>query len=92
MTDWRDEAECDETISELFFPVSYISTIGLYQVQVAKQICRRCPVLAQCRDYILDFEGGANAEGRTGIFAGLTPKERHAAYRRSTRARETAAA
>jgi WhiB family redox-sensing transcriptional regulator len=87
---WRADAKCAGIDGELFFPISYTSTVGLNQVEAAKRVCTRCPVLAQCNAYIADFEGGTNADNRVGIYAGQTPKERHAAYRRATRSRETA--
>jgi WhiB family redox-sensing transcriptional regulator len=89
---WRDEAECTLYDPELFFPISYVSPKGLAQIEDAKQVCAECPVLAACRAYILDGEGGIDVSRRAGIYGGLTPKERFAVHRRSVRRRETAAA
>ena len=46
--DWRHNAVCREEDPELFFP---IGTTGpaLLQIEEAKAVCRRCPVMDQCR-------------------------------------------
>lgn len=87
---WRADAACAEIDGELFFPTNYTSPVSLLQIEDAKQICSWCPVLAECRSFIISFEGSIRADGRTGIFAGLTPDERFAIHRRAARARETA--
>jgi WhiB family redox-sensing transcriptional regulator len=93
MTDnWRVDAACASVDPELFYPTSYISPDGAFQAEYAKQICATCPALAACRTYILNSEGGRGLDSRSGIYAGLTPKERYAAHRRSIRHHETPAA
>lgn len=90
MTDWRTEAACAPFDPELFFPLSYGNSHFAAQIRDAKWVCANCPVLAACRAYILNEEGGRGRESRYGIYAGLTPNERYAAHRRALRNRETA--
>lgn len=47
VSSWRDQAECQGTDPELFFPVG---TTGppIEQADRAKAVCRLCPVKAQC--------------------------------------------
>lgn len=80
--DWRTDALCREEDPELFFPKGYD---GPWQLAIAeaKSVCRRCPVVEQCLQFAL-------AEDiPSGIFGGLTDKER-ASLRRSVRRGNTA--
>jgi WhiB family redox-sensing transcriptional regulator len=78
--DWRQRGACLEEDPELFFPISE-SGPGEKQIEEAKAVCGRCPVLAECRVWVLDnprlFEYG--------VFAGTTPDERRAEVRRRRR-------
>ena len=78
--DWRDKASCRDTSPELFFP---IGTTGpaLGQMEQAKAVCRRCPVISQCLAWAL--ESGQDA----GVWGGLSEDERRALKRRNARAR-----
>ncbi|WNM32039.1 WhiB family transcriptional regulator [Streptomyces sp. Li-HN-5-11] len=68
---WREMAACRFEDPELFFPVSYDGS-SLLQVEQARQICRRCPVLHECRRWALRV-------GETdGVWGGLTPPQRRA--------------
>ena len=69
LDDWRERAACRGENPELFFPVG-TSGPALQQIEDAKAICRRCPVVAQCLAAAL--EHGEDA----GIWGGTTPEER----------------
>lgn len=62
--DWRDDALCQQTDPEAFFPEKGGST------RDAKRICASCEVRSQCLQYAL-----ANEE-RFGIWGGLSERER----------------
>jgi len=78
--DWRHHALCREHDPELFFP---IGTTGPAAVQVddAKTVCGRCPVVESCLSWAL--ETGQDA----GVWGGLSEDERRALKRRGVRAR-----
>ncbi|HEY6798532.1 MAG TPA: WhiB family transcriptional regulator [Kineosporiaceae bacterium] len=80
-SDWRDRAACLDEDPELFFP---IGTTGpaLAQVEEAKAVCARCPVLTECRTWAL--ENPRRAE--YGVFGGMSDDERRAERRRRRRA------
>ena len=69
LDDWRERAACRGENPELFFPVG-TSGPALQQIEQAKAICRRCPVVAECLAAAL--EHGEDA----GIWGGLTAEER----------------
>ena len=46
-TDWRDQAACRRLDPDLFFPVS-MSGASLPQIETARRVCERCPVLTAC--------------------------------------------
>ncbi|GAB3499873.1 hypothetical protein GCM10027572_36100 [Flexivirga lutea] len=71
---WREQAACRGENPELFFPVG-TSGPALQQIERAKEICRHCPVAAQCLAAAL--AGGEDA----GIWGGLTAEERRALKR-----------
>ena len=71
---WRFEAACREADPELFFPIG-TSGPALLQVQDAKALCGRCPVVEQCRQWALDF--GEDA----GVWGALSEDERRAIKR-----------
>ena len=66
---WRDEAACRDADSDLFFPVGTTGP-ALRQIDVAKRICRDCPVQARCLAWAL--ENGIT----DGVWGGTTPDER----------------
>ncbi|MFB7781150.1 WhiB family transcriptional regulator [Streptomyces vinaceus] len=80
--DWRHRAACREEDPDLFFPIGS-SGPALLQVEEAKAVCHRCPVLERCLEWAL--EGGLDM----GVCGGLTEEERRAVKRR--RAREARA-
>ena len=78
-TNWRAAAACRTEDPDLFFPQG---TTGPYllQIEQAKAVCRRCPVLEQCLQHTL------TTNPSDGIFAALTERER-ASLRRTARRR-----
>lgn len=67
--DWAELAACQFENPELFFPVSEVGP-GARQVALAKAVCARCPVKAECLGFALD--NGLDH----GVFGGTTPEER----------------
>lgn len=65
--DWQAHAACQGTGPEVFFPErgQQYST-----VRIAKAICARCPVRAQCLNFAVE------TGQKYGIFGGLTERER----------------
>jgi WhiB family transcriptional regulator, redox-sensing transcriptional regulator len=78
--DWRHRALCRDEDPELFFP---IGTTGpaLVQMEQAKAVCRRCPVVQSCLDWAL--RSGQDS----GVWGGLSEDERRALKRRQARTR-----
>ncbi|MGM5068812.1 WhiB family transcriptional regulator [Rhodococcus qingshengii] len=69
--DWQLAAACRYTNPAVFFhPDNERGEPRVDRVRAAKRICRRCPVLPQCRDYAL------NAPERHGVWGGFTEEER----------------
>ena len=76
--DWRHRAACRDEDPELFFPAG-TSGPALLQVEQAKAVCRRCPVIGECLSWAL-------ATGQDhGIWGGATERERRAARAGGTR-------
>jgi WhiB family redox-sensing transcriptional regulator len=79
--DWRDEAACRDYPTELFFPPKgkrdhkWASIKVAEQVKQAKRVCMSCPVLQDCRNYILSEKRQYTDD--YGIFGGWTPEDRH---------------
>ncbi|HEY1331565.1 MAG TPA: WhiB family transcriptional regulator [Actinomycetota bacterium] len=72
--DWVHQARCKDEDPELFFP---IGTAGpaLAQIDMAKAVCCRCNVRAQCLEW-------AMATGQdAGVWGGLSEDERRALRR-----------
>lgn len=67
-TDWRDHAACRDVDPELFFPLGAAGA-SLPQIELAKQICRTCPVRRSCLRWALDH-------GDAGVWGGTTDEER----------------
>jgi WhiB family redox-sensing transcriptional regulator len=72
--DWRELAVCTEVDPDLFFPTGARNSVvyGL-EVAVAKGVCAKCPVIAECREWACGDDGLAD-----GIAGGLTEEERRA--------------
>jgi WhiB family redox-sensing transcriptional regulator len=67
--DWRQDAACRQLDTELFFP---IGTAGAAagQIDLAKAICRSCPVRTPCLDWAMRHHQ------QYGIWGGTTEQER----------------
>ncbi|MFJ2278885.1 WhiB family transcriptional regulator [Streptomyces sp. NPDC087866] len=84
VADWRQQGICkDEGDPDLFFPVGNTG-IALLQIEEAKAVCRRCPVMETCGDWAMDT--GQD----TGVWGGLSEDERRAIKRRAARQRTAA--
>src|SRR5215471_5931995 len=80
LMDWRHRAICRDEDPELFFPIGNTGP-ALLQIEQAKTVCRRCPVVQDCLAWAL--ESGQDA----GVWGGLSEDERRALKRRNARAR-----
>jgi WhiB family transcriptional regulator, redox-sensing transcriptional regulator len=78
--DWRHRAICRDEDPELFFPIGNTGP-ALLQIEQAKAVCRRCPVIQECLSWAL--ESGQDA----GVWGGLSEDERRALKRRNARQR-----
>jgi WhiB family transcriptional regulator, redox-sensing transcriptional regulator len=79
---WQVFGACNNEDPELFFPVSELDYGPvLLQVEDAKNVCYRCPVIDSCRSWAL------NAQEQHGIWGGMTAKERAGLKRQIARAK-----
>lgn len=91
--DWLDEAACRGKETALFFVNGEDKGKGAPKdspYAEAKRICDSCPVIDQCRNWVMSTEPPGQ---RLGMVGGLTPDERHSIHRarqRSARQRERA--
>ena len=76
--DWADHAACLREEPELFFPIGN-SGPALVQIEEAKAVCNRCPVIDACLRFAM--EDGMTA----GVRGGMTEDERRALKRRTVR-------
>ena len=76
--DWRLRSACTDVDTNLFFPVG-LTGDAIDQTNLAKAICRECPVQAQCLEFAL------RTTQDYGVWGGRTEDERRA-IRRSRRA------
>ena len=51
--DWRHHALCRDEDPELFFPIGTTGPAAV-QVEEAKVVCRRCPVVSDCLTWALE--------------------------------------
>ncbi|MCX4919946.1 WhiB family transcriptional regulator [Streptomyces sp. NBC_00687] len=79
-SDWRHHSICRDEDPELFFPIGNTGP-ALLQIEEAKSVCRRCPVMEQCLRWALD---SGNDEG---VWGGLSEDERRSLKRRAARNR-----
>lgn len=82
--DWRHEAACLTEDPELFFPIGETSPAACAQIQEAKAVCARCPVLETCLAAALE-------SGAEGVWGGSTDDERRRMKRRHREAAARAA-
>ena len=67
--DWRHHAACREVDPELFFPIGNTGP-ALLQIDEAKTVCRRCPVMDSCLQWAL--ESGQDS----GVWGGMSEDEK----------------
>ncbi|MBO1335544.1 WhiB family transcriptional regulator [Streptomyces sp. VRA16 Mangrove soil] len=78
--EWLDGAACVHEDPELFFPVGTTGP-AVQDVEAAKQVCRRCPVVAECLEW-------AVTTGQTsGVWGGTSERERTGLLRAERRRR-----
>lgn len=68
---WKEEAICLTVDPELFYPEESGGQWG-----EAKKVCLGCPVRRQCGAYAMESERGQGVKHRTGVWGGLTPRQR----------------
>lgn len=73
-TDWRLRGSCRDWDPELWFPVGTTGP-ALLQMEQAKAICRRCPVLDRCEPWAVEHQ-------EFGVAGGMDEDERRAVRRR----------
>ena len=73
---WMDEAACLEEDPELFFPEA-TSKHKIMQAELAKAVCRRCPVMQTCLMWAIE------TEQTDGIWGGQNLRQRRYHKRRS---------
>lgn len=89
--EWRQNAACLDEDPELFFPDGTTGA-AFDQIQRAKAVCRRCPVVRECLQWALDHNQEA------GVWGGLNEEERrnirrlHRPQSRGAQARERVSA
>lgn len=71
MTEWMDRARCRDVDPELFFPVG-AGPAAVRRAELAKKVCLRCTVRAECLRWALAREAG------DGVWGGLDAEERRA--------------
>lgn len=80
---WRTRAVCALPLfrkhAELWFPHDADNDAR----RAAVRVCATCPVRQQCLNEAMAREGGRGLDSRHGIYGGLTPRQRMAAYRRT---------
>ncbi|MEU8480378.1 WhiB family transcriptional regulator [Streptomyces hygroscopicus] len=78
--DWRHNAVCCEEDPELFFPIGNTGP-ALVQIEEAKAVCRRCPVIEQCLQWAIE------SRQHHGVWGGMSEDERRQMKRRAARKR-----
>src|SRR5438876_1140965 len=63
--DWRHHAACREVDPELFFPIGNTGP-ALFQIEEAKGVCRRCPVVDSCLQWAVESWPDGTAMAFTG--------------------------
>ena len=77
---WQNRAACSGEDPELFFPTGTTGP-AMFQIEEAKQVCRRCDVREQCLAWALDRSQDH------GVWGGLSEDERRALKRRNRTSR-----
>jgi WhiB family redox-sensing transcriptional regulator len=84
-TQWRRLSACRYEDPDLFFPAGNGREFQ-HQIDEAKAVCRRCPVMAACGAWAL------TTNQDTGVWGGMSPDERRAIKKHAARAKAKAAA
>ena len=79
----RPRAACADEDPELFFPIGDTGP-ALLQIEEAKAVCRRCPLMESC------LQGALERGESAGVFGGLSEPERRSLKRRAARQRTAA--
>jgi WhiB family redox-sensing transcriptional regulator len=66
---WRNRSACRDTDPELFFPIGTTGA-AVEQITVAKSLCARCTVRAECLEFAFE------TQQESGVWGGLTEDER----------------
>ncbi|WP_331722821.1 WhiB family transcriptional regulator (plasmid) [Streptomyces canus] len=74
----RPGAACVGEDPELFFPIGDTGP-ALIQIEEAKAVCRRCPLIDDC------LEGALERGEKAGVWGGLSETERRSLKRRQAR-------
>lgn len=77
--DWRHRAACVGEDFELFFPIGSTGP-ALLQIEDAKAVCRRCPVIRECLAWAFEHN-------MQGVWGGMSEEDRLRLKRRAARAR-----
>lgn len=69
---WQEKAACRGPLADVFFPPPVVERKNekLAREDRAKQICRECPVVADCREYAISIREPH------GVWGGLSEQER----------------
>lgn len=76
--DWRAYAACRTAPVDLHFPVGDTGS-SLLQIEEARRICHRCPVMLLCQDWAL------TTREEYGVWGGLSENERRNVLRHRAR-------
>ncbi|MEU7088046.1 WhiB family transcriptional regulator [Streptomyces achromogenes] len=79
-TNWRENGACRDEDPELFFPIGSTGP-ALLQIEEAKAVCRRCPVLETCGQWALE------THEPHGVWGGMSEDDRRRIKRRAARDR-----
>ena len=79
----REDRACRDAPLDVFFPPE---TDIAGSRQVIKTYCQQCPVMDMCLDWALEKEQGVGHSGRSGVFGGMTPRQRATEYGRRRKA------
>ena len=82
--DWRHHAACLHEDPELFFPIGDTAP-ALIQLEEAKAVCHRCPVIDTCLTWAFQTHQDA------GVWGGRSEGERRSLSRSAARARRRVA-
>ncbi|MFE7948248.1 WhiB family transcriptional regulator [Streptomyces sp. NPDC057426] len=79
----RPRPACADEDPELFFPIGNTGP-ALLQIEEAKAVCRRCPLMESC------IEGALERGESAGVWGGTDEDDRQRIKRREARARQRA--